>query len=210
MHSTNIIIHIIAGSLALLTGTVALIVFKGGKTHRRFGRMFLICLSVVIFTGLLGVFAFHRNVFLLVITVLSGYLGFSGFRALKLRLEKPRCADNLVAIVAVLAAGYFIWYFNSIGMIWSPVIIYSTVGYLLLMVAYDLSRNCCQTGWWRYEHILKMISAWSGLLSAFCGTVFPRYQPYSQFLPSVMGSLIAAGFIIRSAKKNHQLQGKSS
>lgn len=201
MHFTNIIIHVICGSLALLAGLAALLVYKGGNIHRRFGILFLGCLAVVILTGFVGVFVFRRNTFLLVITVLSGYLGFSGYRALILRSGPPAWFDNITALFAFLAVAYFLWYFRSIGMIWSPVIIYSTVGYLLLMVLYDLSRNFFKTDTWLYEHILKMVSAWSGLLSAFCGTVFPGYQPYSQFLPSVFGSLLAIGFILRHAKQ---------
>lgn len=85
-------------------------------------------------------------------------------------------------------------------MIWSPVIIYSTVGYLLLMIAYDLGRYLIPTKMygrlWIYEHILKMVSAFTGLLSAFSGTVFPQYQPYSQFIPSILGTLAAICFMI--------------
>lgn len=84
MHFINILIHIIAGSMALLVGTLALFVYKGGKIHMRSGRVFLGCLAIVIITGLLGVFVFHRNAFLLVITVLSGYLGFSGLSCLEI------------------------------------------------------------------------------------------------------------------------------
>jgi hypothetical protein len=54
---------------------------------------------------------------------------------------------------------------------------------------------------WLYEHILKMISAFSGLLSAFTGTVLPQYQPYSQFLPSVAGTLLAIGFMINAYQR---------
>ena len=205
MHFTNILIHIIAGSMALLAGTLALFAYKGGKIHMRFGRFFLGCLAIVILTGLLGVFVFHRNTFLLVITVLSGYLGFSGYRALRLRSARPGWVDNLVSLVALGVAAYFLWYFRTIGMIWSPVIIYSTVGYLLLMIVYDLSRNGIHGNWWRYEHILKMVGAWSGLLSAFCGTVFPQYQPFSQFLPSLFGTLIAIGLIVRVARQQRRL-----
>lgn len=205
MHLINILIHIIAGSAALLVGVVILIIYKGGKTHRRFGRIFLGCLAVVIVTALLGVFAFHRNTFLLVITVLSGYLGFSGFRALKLRATRPTWLDNIIPLVAFGVVAYFLWYAHSIGMIWSPVIIYSTVGYLLLIIVFDLSRNFVGWNLWRYEHILKMVSAWGGLLSAFCGTVFPQYQPYSQFLPSIFGTVIAMVFIVKAARKQRVL-----
>lgn len=204
MHFINILIHIIAGSMALLVGTLALFVYKGGKIHMRSGRVFLGCLAIVIITGLLGVFVFHRNAFLLVITVLSGYLGFSGYRALRLRSGRPDWVDNVISLVALGVGAYFLWYFRTIGMIWSPVIIYSTVGYLLLMIGYDLSRNVIRGNWWRYEHILKMVGAWSGLLSAFCGTVFPQYQPFSQFLPSLFGTLIAIGFIVRVARQQRR------
>jgi hypothetical protein len=207
MHITNIIIHVIAGSMALLAGILALIVLKGGKAHRRSGRFFLGCLSVVIFTGLLGVFVFHRNTFLLVITVLSGYQGFSGYRSLQLKAGRPTWLDNTLSLVTLGVAAYFLWYFQSIGMIWSPVIIYSTVGYLLFTVAYDLSRNVISWNLWRYEHILKMISAWTGLLSAFCGTIFPQYQPYSQFLPSVFGTLLAVGFMVHLGRVQRRING---
>jgi uncharacterized membrane protein len=201
MHSNNILFHIIAGSTALFSGTISILARKGSKVHRNAGQLFLVCLGIVILTGLLGIFIFGRNTFLLVITVLSGYSGYSGFRALKMRSGKPAVMDNLVAITALVVVCYFLWYFRSIGMIWSPVIIYSTVGYLLMMVTYDLARNFIRAKIGIYEHILKMVSAWSGLLSAFCGTVFPQYQPYSQFLPSISGTLIAIAMMMYWANK---------
>ncbi|GAB2685731.1 hypothetical protein GCM10027037_04180 [Mucilaginibacter koreensis] len=88
---------------------------------------------------------------------------------------------------------------------WSPVIIYSTVGYIFLIVLYDIGRYLLPvkiyTKLWLPEHILKMVSAFSGLLSAFTGTVLPHYQPYSQFLPSILGTLVAIGFIISTGTR---------
>lgn len=205
LHQSNIIIHVVAGSLALLTGIFILFKKKRGSVHRTSGKIFLILLGIVIFTGLLGVFVFKRNSFLLVITVLSGYMGFSGFRAVRCRLNIPKALDIFIALLALASVTFFIWYFSAIGMIWSPVIIYSTVSYLLMAVGYDFGRYLIPKKvygkLWLYEHILKMISAFSGLLSAFTGTVLPKYQPYSQFLPSVLGSLIAIGFIAHAIAK---------
>ncbi|HMH21222.1 MAG TPA: hypothetical protein VK563_05580 [Puia sp.] len=132
-HKINIITHVIAGSIALLLGVLALITKKGGKSHRRNGNIFLALLIVVIITGLVGVFVFGRNTFLLVITVLSGYFGFSGYRILQTRSNRPQLPDICVAIICLFSVSYFLYYFRSIGMIWSPVIIYSTVGTLLLV-----------------------------------------------------------------------------
>ncbi len=200
VHKINIAIHIAAGSLALVIGLIAIIVSKGKKPHRLAGRLFLILMSIVIITGLIGVFVFGRNTFLLVITVLSGYLAFSGYRVIKAKSNSPKFIDIGICLLSLISVLYFLYYFKSIGMIWSPVIIYSTVGYLFLIIAYDLGRYFIPTkayiNIWIHEHILKMISAFTGLLSAFSGTVFPQYQPYSQFIPSILGTLVAICFMI--------------
>ncbi|MCX2483841.1 hypothetical protein [Pedobacter sp. MR2016-24] len=200
LHKGNITIHVFAGSLALLTGIYILFKAKRTRIHRISGRVFLLLLAIVVFTGLSGVFIFKRHSFLLVITVLSGYMGFSGLRAIRSKSNKPQVLDIAVAFLALASVIFFLWYFTKTGMVWSGIIIYSTVAYLIMAVVYDLSRYFIPKKvygkLWLYEHILKMVSAFSGLLSAFSGTVLPQYQPYSQFLPSVLGSLIAVGFII--------------
>ncbi|HTJ10755.1 MAG TPA: hypothetical protein VL547_01960 [Dinghuibacter sp.] len=218
LHKTNILIHIIAGSVALLLGVFALVSAKGGRFHRKAGDWFLVCMSVVIVSGLMGVFVFKRNTFLLVITVLSGYFGYSGYRAVRMKSNRARALDVCVALASLGCVGYFLYYFRSIGMIWSPVIIYSTVGTLVLVVLYDFARYAipreAYSGLWLYEHIFKMIGAFTALLSAFSGTVFYMYQPYSQFLPSVLGTLLQIGFIVYYAsgmgtKKRGQLAPRS-
>jgi len=200
IHKINIAIHIAAGSSALVVGLTAIIASKGKKLHRLTGRLFLILMSVVIITGLIGVFVFGRNTFLLVITVLSGYQAFSGYRIIKAKSNSLMFIDIIVCLLALISVSYFLYYFKSIGMIWSPVIIYSTVGWLFLMIVYDLGRSFIPAkiygNLWIYEHILKMVSAFTGLLSAFSGTVFPQYQPYSQFIPSILGTLAAICFMI--------------
>ena len=205
LHKSNLILHISAGCSALLIGIGILLIKKGGRVHRRSGRIFLFLLFFVILTGLLGVFVFKRNGFLLVITTLSGYMGFSGFRVIRNRSNLPKTIDITIALLALAAVAFFLWYFHSLGMMWSPVIIYSTVGYLILAVCYDLGRYWISEKTyqklWLHEHIAKLVSAFSGLLSAFTGTVLPQYQPYSQFLPSVLGSLIAINFMVALWRK---------
>lgn len=212
IHKINIAVHVAAGSLALIVGLVALIVNKGKKLHQLTGRLFLMLMSVVILTGLIGVFVFGRNTFLLVITVLSGYLAFSGYRVIKVKSNVPKVIDIGICLLSLISVSYFLYYFKSIGMIWSPVIIYSTVGYLFLMIVYDCGRYFIPaktyTNIWIYEHILKMVSAFSGLLSAFSGTVFPQYQPYSQFIPSILGTLTAICFMTHVSNRKKYVDVK--
>ena len=205
-HKLNIILHVLMGSTALILGLISLLSMKGAKLHNASGKLFLGCISIVILTALIGVFVFGRNTFLLVITVLSGYVSFSGYRATLLKSNSPRRLDISVAIVSLFVLSYFLYYFKSIGMIWSPIIIYSTVGAFLLVIAYDFLRYLIPRNRynkyriWLYEHIYKMTSAFAAILSAFIGTVLDEYQPHSQYLPSALGMLIIFGFMIYTYK----------
>jgi hypothetical protein len=205
LHQLNIVIHVTSGTAALLLGLVSLISKKGGKVHKKSGLIFLVLIAIVILTALMGVFAFGANGFLIALTMLSGYQAFSGYRVLKLKSNKPKTLDILVALLTLSSGLYFLYYFDSIGMIWSPIIIYSTVGALFTIIAYDFLRYLIKAERykkiWLYEHIYKMIAAFTALLAAFIGTVFPQYHPYSQFLPSIFGSMLAIGSILYFRRK---------
>uniref|UniRef100_UPI0040479120 hypothetical protein n=1 Tax=Roseivirga sp. TaxID=1964215 RepID=UPI0040479120 len=207
LHQGNIITHVLTGTVGLLLGLICLLSLKGGKIHNKAGKLFLVFISVVILTGFFGVFVFKRNTFLLVITVLAGYVSFSGFRTLIRKTNKANTIDIIIAIFTLLVLAYFLNYFKSIGMIWSPIVIYSTVGALLVVILYDFGRYFIPKTYyiknklWLHEHIYKMTSAFSALLSAFTGTVLEVYQPHSQYLPSVLGMIIIIGFMIYVSKK---------
>lgn len=205
LHQLNIVIHVTSGTAALLLGLVALLSKKGGRVHQKSGLIFLFLIALVILTALVGVFAFGANGFLLALTMLSGYQAFSGYRVVKSKSNKPKTLDILVALLTLSSGLYFLYYFDSIGMIWSPVIIYSTVGALFIIIAYDFLRYLINAeryeNIWLYEHIYKMIAAFTALLAAFVGTVFPQYHPYSQFLPSIFGSVLAIGSILYFRRK---------
>lgn len=190
-HQVNIFIHVFSGSVALLTGMIALVTKKGSRAHIKSGKYFLIAITIVIFTGLVGVIIFERNTFLLVITLLSGYTAFSGIRVLRHKIYVPVLLDYLAAMLVIAAAFYYLYYIRSIGMFWDPVIIYSTLGALALVTVYDLGRYFLSSKVLKkvyiYEHIYKMVSAFIAILSAFTGTVFANYQPYSQILPTIVG-----------------------
>ncbi len=218
LHRTNIIIHVIIGTIALMLGLIIILQKKGGEKHRKMGRWFLILLSVVILTALLGSFVFKANPFLLVLTLVAGYNGYSGFRTLQTKSNTPVPLDILVALATLGSGIFFLYYMESIGMIWAPVIIYSTVGYLFLIIGYDLTRYLIPKNkygnLWFYEHIYKMISAFTALLAAATGNILPDYKPYSQFLPSIFGTCLAIGFILyfyrkESIRRKNEISAKT-
>jgi len=205
LHSANIITHVITGTIGLLLGVIAIISLKGGKLHVKSGRWFLRFLTVVCITGIFGIFVFERNTFLILITLLAAYQGFSGYRVLQTKSNQFYWIDLIAIILTASSCAYFLYYFQSIGMIWSPIVIYSTVGWLSVVIIYDLFKYFIPKEkykrLWLKEHIVKMIAAWSALFSAFTGTVFEEYQPHSQYIPSVIANVLMIYFLIKFSRK---------
>ncbi|VAW13507.1 hypothetical protein MNBD_BACTEROID03-2022 [hydrothermal vent metagenome] len=125
-------------------------------------------MAIVVITGLFGVIIFDVNSFLLVLTLLSGYNGYSGFRVLHNKSNTPKILDIIIA-------------------------------YDLVRYAIPIKKH---TNLWLYEHIYKMIAAFTALLAAATGTIYPDHKPYRQFLPSVFGTLLALGFILYFYRKS--------
>lgn len=201
LHLTNIIVHVITGSTALAVGFLILFKTKGTPFHRKLGYLFTLCMVIVVTTGVFGVIVFKRNLFLLLITVLAGYNTYSGFRILKEKTNRFYLKDLAAMLAALAIAIIFTYYLKLIGFYWDPVVIFSGVGYLLMVISYDILRYCIPASrygnLWRYEHSSKMISALGALFSAFIGTLMPDYKPYSQILPSLFMTLVMIFFNIR-------------
>lgn len=204
MHTINLIIHVLAGLLALITGFFAIFTIKSDDKHIQYGRFFLKTMAIVTVTALIGIFAFNGNTFLLVITLLSGYNAYSGWGVMKMKNQKLTLLDYIIPLIVLSSGVYYIYYIRSIGLYWSPVIIYSTLSALSLVTLYDLSKFFIPAEVLRktmiYEHIYKMSSSLSGITSAFVGTVLPQFQPYSQILPSIFGLLFIMITFIYQAK----------
>jgi hypothetical protein len=199
-HTLNVAVHIAFGALALIAGLIPLLTRKGGRWHVQAGRWFLVALAMVIVTAVIGIAFFGFRAFLGVITLLSAYEAYSGYRALRIRFTGPDVYDALISVVALASAALFIGYIRSVHFPWSPAVIYPTLGALLVVAAYDLVRFAFPKRWfestWFYEHLIKMLGAYSAVVSAFSGTVLARWQPYSQILPSVLAVAAMVGFLI--------------
>jgi hypothetical protein len=201
IHSLNILVHVLSGTAALLLGLIALLARKASAAHIRFGRYFLRALMVVISTALIGSIFFRTNPFLLMLTLTSGYAGFSGYRIIRFRGNPLPPVDGWIALIVLLTAGIYSVILSRTSADWSPVVVYSTLASLGIMTGYDLIKrlwlfNRLRT-WWLYEHIYKMLAAFTAILSAFTGTVLPDYKPYSQIGPSVIWFVLVVYFIGR-------------
>jgi uncharacterized membrane protein len=199
-HTLNVWTHVAFGTMALVLGLVPLLVRKGGPAHVRAGRWFLACLAAVLATAVLGVVVFAFRAFLAVITLLTAYEAYSGWRAMRNKGSGPQLQDGVVAGLALVAALLFVGYIRSVAFPWSGAVVYSTLGALVTVAVYDLARFRFPARWlartWFPEHVVKMLGAYSGVVSAFAGTVLPSWQPYSQLAPSVLAFVAMGGFLL--------------
>src|SRR5262244_3758779 len=74
-------IHIAAGTIGLFVAPAAMVTLKGGRAHRRWGKIYFWSMATVTVTALV-LAAWRPNYFLLMVAVFSFYLAFSGYRAL--------------------------------------------------------------------------------------------------------------------------------
>ena len=159
-------------------------------------------------TAFIGVLFFRSNSFLLILTLLGGYVGYSGYRTIQLRERPASGIEVLIAIGVLATGGLYLRSVQAAGGNWSPAVVYPTLSALVLVTGYDILKRVWLTDqlktWWLYEHIYKMISAFSALLSAFSGTVLSQFKPYSQIIPSALCVSAIVYFIwkqIRSRKE---------
>jgi uncharacterized membrane protein len=100
-------LHILCGAVAFVCAPVALSTAKGGKTHRRFGKIYFWAMAGVAVTALVLSFALPIF-FLAMVAVFSFYSAFAAYRVLFLKDmytgARPKPVDWLAAVVTILSS----------------------------------------------------------------------------------------------------------
>mgnify|MGYP003435283504 FL=1 len=191
--STNEWLHIGAGGIALCVGLMPLLSAKGGRMHRRSGRAVVALGAVVLATALYGVFAGTAPTALVAVTLTAGYQYVGSLRALALRDRAPGWPDALLACTALALAALLLLRGGPGTASWPPALAYGTLGFVIAMALYDLSRHLWPQLWLRrariLDHGLKMTGFYFAMASAGAGNLLRGWQPWSQLLPSALGTL---------------------
>src|SRR5688572_8552961 len=109
--NTFLVLHIVGGSVGLITGTINIARSKGGKSHTLIGKMFSYCmLTAGVSSFVLSIL--HPNYFLFMVGVFSVYLVATGHRYMYLKklanAQRPKMIDWVVTVAMVLASVIFI------------------------------------------------------------------------------------------------------
>lgn len=190
-----VITHAVTGSLGLMTGLVAIIVKKGGITHKRFGRFFYYSmLSTACLALFVSVLPNHESPFLFVIGIFSSYFILTGYRAVRFKNKNPELFDYIISWVMIITGLCMI----AIPMILSKEmnIVLSVFGFAGLIFSIqdvfiyrrpeDLKLN------WLKVHLGKMMGAYISAVTAF--VVVNQILPgvYGWIAPGVIGGVFIA------------------
>lgn len=165
--------HILAGAVAVLAGSVALVTAKGGTQHRRAGRVFLGSMGVTVGTVfiLLAVTVTRFRIILTLVAIFSGYLAFSGYRVLARKRPSGEASflDWGGAVTVILACatlgGWGIDWLLEGTTFGTVMIVFGGIG--IAFGAQDVrSFRAPGQGEWMVSHLQRMIGAFIATVSA--------------------------------------------
>jgi hypothetical protein len=167
--------HIAAGAVAFICAPIALLTAKGGRTHRRWGKIYFWAMAVVAATALFLSIVLPI-VFLALVAVFSFYAAFSGYRILSLKRlgsgEKPHFVDWFAALLtlgtsaalAVLGALHP----RLVGGMGVVAIVFGLLGVLLAAGSIrTFLRPPVEKQFWWFAHMRGMIASYIAAFTAF-------------------------------------------
>jgi len=217
LSSFLLVAHIIAGSLAVVVGLVALVtpkpVLAAGRTHKKSGRLFLYTMCVVIGTATV-LTLISLNPYFAGLTAASTVAVFSGYRVLSRKrpdldaTHRARAVDWIVTLV-IFGVGVLLIALGAAGGITKNLpVVYSLGIGSVLYAGYDLYRFARPLAFpfspnlWLYEHLVKMIGGYFGAVAAFSGSVLLLLpEPWRQLWATSLGQTLAVVLVIYYRRK---------
>lgn len=171
-----LIIHIIAGSLALLSGLFAIIFRNKVKIHKPIGKIYFWAMTVI-FVSAIYMSIVHTNVFLFCVAFFTYYSCLTAYRSLKLKKlhldQRPTKFDWAIEIffgfmhIAFVIVGGLLFIKGNIAF----GIISSVFGILGIRGNYAtwqrFKKNLVYRNYWLLAHIGGMMGSYIGAITAF-------------------------------------------
>jgi uncharacterized membrane protein len=197
-----LLLHIAAGTVALLSGAAALMAVKGRKGHKQTGTVYNYCMYIVGISALVMT-TMKFNPFLLSISVFTLYLSFSGMRAMqywRVGRQSLTLRGKLPYLLAVITALFMILYpfiqmaiantaFVPVLSIFGSIMLILSVRDLQLLA--DENTTGKQNRVWLMQHIGKMSGSYIAAATAFLvNNVSLKPAWIVWILPTVVGSVL--------------------
>jgi uncharacterized membrane protein len=195
-------IHVAAGTLALVVAPVAMITAKGGRAHRRWGRVYYWAMGVVALTALVAAL-WRPNPFLAMVAVFSYYFAFTGRRVLL--HKRPDRDEHATALdwgaavaAAATGAGLVVLGVLRPGAVWVQLGVVAVVfGGLGLVFAglqlWRFARPPADPRRWWLVHMTGMLGSYLAAVTAFSVVNFIFLPTTVRWLwPTLLGSPLIA------------------
>lgn len=195
LFKTFLTLHIIAGTLGLLSGTINIIGKKGGRIHRMVGKVFLYSMLIVSISAFV-LSIIHPNYFLFIVGVFTLYLVSSATRYLELKQliggQTPKALDwaltYFMLIFGVIFIAFGIFHLAGKHMFGIVFIVFGGIGLRMVKADFNNFRGKSTIkNVWLTVHIQRMIGAYIAALTAFLvvnNQVLPGYVAW--LLPTII------------------------
>ena len=207
--SVVLVLHIAGGTIALISGLVAMLTSKGGKNHRLAGKIYFSGMTAVFIGAVITAVGHHKD-FLLMVGFFSYYLTVRGYRVLYLKKlaqeQKPAIMDWLIislsSIFIVALFGWGIWALTLGSGMGVAGIIFGSIGstFLISDIRSFITPPKEKMHWW-FTHIGSMGGSYISAVTAFVvvNIELPQYNWVLWILPAAIGSVLI-GRTIRKYK----------
>lgn len=191
LFKTFLVLHIIGGSVGLITGTINLVCKKGDKNHKLVGKIFAFSmLTAGLSSFILSIIL--QNYFLFMIGVFTIYLVGTGYRYIYLKMlgsdQTPTILDWIITTMMLLAGFTFIglgiykiFLLDNFGIVF---IVFGILGLRLVKTDFINYKGKFKTkNYWLIAHLKRMTGGYIAAITAFL-VVNSKYSPI--VLPSVL------------------------
>lgn len=199
-----VILHVGSAVSAILIGLVPMFARKGGQLHNRAGLgYFWLMMTTCASGGILLIKYF--NFFLTIITLLSFYTAFTGYRVMFRRHKSAGWLDWAASGINLMGGiAFVIWGgLTLFGMIEGLPVVFAVIGILFgIFLANDAVKDMRAylnppTGkrWWFIFHMDRMLGSYIALITAFAVQAIGPRLPADIFwitwiAPGIIGSIV--------------------
>ena len=165
-----LVIHVLAGTIALLCSAIAVSSEKGKKFHVLSGRTYFWCM-VGIFLTAIPMSIINSNIFLFLIAIFSFYLAFSGMRFAKNRKGIATTID-WIAVSLMILSGLGMWalsviYFLNDNSQYITLLVFGFIALALGYGDYISHKNKAAIGKERIaKHLINMMAGTIAVITA--------------------------------------------
>jgi len=201
-----LVLHIIGGFIALVSGLIAMLTRKGGRLHRLNGKIYFGGMTAVFISAVILSVAHHLP-FLLMVGFFSYYMVVRGYRILHLKKLGRGQVPGVLDWAIVVIAGGFILYLSVGGIIKSVAgvglgyagIVFGVIGCSFLVGDIRKFRKppTEKMHWW-FTHIAAMCGGYIATVTAF---VVVNVQMNPGWVPWLLPTAIGTPLIMRTTRK---------